>query len=172
MYTRDVLVPVDPDAISCFYRLEGSVDMHSEFAATVDAKQLDAILDYFCVEGTTWSISKKGAMTVPRSSLAPQSKVWYHFLKTLLLPSMTMHIVSKDCMLLLDSIIAGRPINVGKIINKELYACARKSGGILWFPALITGLCLSSGVPVYPTEERLSSRGAITTLTIAQMTQV
>jgi len=171
VYTRGVQVQLDPETINRFYGLEVSVDLHSEFASAVDRAQLDSMLERLCVPGTKWSVSKQGALTVLRSSLAPHSRVWYHFLKTRLLPSKTMHTISKKRMLLLDSILAGRTINVGKIIDRELRACARKAKGSLWFPALISGLCKNSGAQVFPNEETLPPGGAITTLTIARLAQ-
>ncbi|GMN56237.1 hypothetical protein TIFTF001_025355 [Ficus carica] len=111
-------------------------------------------------------------MTIPRNSLTPQCNVWYHFLKTRLMPSTHVQTVSKDGVLLLQSIISGHPIDKGKIIYQELCACASKQGGSLWFPSLITGLCFSVGVSVFDTEERLSLKAAITTIAIARITQI
>ena len=42
----------------------------------------------------------------------------------------------------------------------------------MWFTSLITGLCFSSGVLVFDTEEWLSPKGAITTIYIARIMQI
>ncbi|GMN73106.1 hypothetical protein TIFTF001_053638 [Ficus carica] len=111
-------------------------------------------------------------MTIPRTSLTPQCKIWYHFLKTRLMPSTHGQTVSKDRILLLDSIISGRSINVGTIIFEGLGVCAKKKCGSLWFPALITSLCVRSGVPIFDNEERLLfSKGAIDDSAIARLLQ-
>ncbi|GMN51286.1 hypothetical protein TIFTF001_020430 [Ficus carica] len=84
------------------------------------------------------------------------------------MPSTHIQTVSKGRILLLDSIISGRPIDVGKIIFQGLGACAAKICGSLWFPSLITSLYASNGVPMFDTEERLVfSKGAITKTAIA-----
>ncbi|GMN48214.1 hypothetical protein TIFTF001_017402 [Ficus carica] len=89
------------------------------------------------------------------------------------MPSTHIQTISKGRILLLDSIILGRPIDVGKIIFQELGACAAKKCGSLWFPSLITSLCANSGVPMFDIEEQLlSSKGAITKTAIARLLHV
>ncbi|GMN21099.1 hypothetical protein TIFTF001_043242 [Ficus carica] len=172
VYVLGVQVPIDKDTINQFYDLEEVDYLHTEYVTNATEKWLESALANVCVDGIVWIVSTQGALTIPRISLTPQYKVWYHFLKTRLIPSMDIQAVSKDRVLLLDSIISGRPIDVGKIIYQELCACANKKGGSLWFPFLITGLCSKSGVPMFDTEERLSSKGAIATIAIARITHI
>ncbi|GMN71059.1 hypothetical protein TIFTF001_055503 [Ficus carica] len=105
--------------------------MHQEFAANAPAERLESALEHVCVSGTTWTVSAQGKLTVPQASLTPQCKVWYHFLKTRLMPSTHVQTVSKDGILLLDSIISGRAIDVGRIIFQNLGTCAAKKYGSL-----------------------------------------
>ncbi|GMN58500.1 hypothetical protein TIFTF001_027608 [Ficus carica] len=89
------------------------------------------------------------------------------------MPSTHVQTVSKGHIILLDSIISGRPIDVGAIIFQSLITCAAKKCGSLWFPSLITSLCANSGVPMFDTEQRLScSNGAIKKATIARLLNV
>lgn len=127
------------------------------------------MLEYLCVEGTTWDISTQGTMKIPRTNLLPHCKVWYHFLKNRLMPSMSMQMVSKERLLLLDFIIIGRLMDVGKIIHQELCSCVNKLGKSLWFSSFITGLYLSKGVHTLPNEEKLSMKGAITIIAVARI---
>lgn len=87
------------------------------------------------------------------------------------MPSTHVQTVPKDRVLLLDSIISGRPIDVGKIISQELGVCATKKSGSLWFSSLVTSLCVSSGVSIFDNEEQLFYEGAITNIAIARLTQ-
>lgn len=119
----------------------------------------------------TWIVSTQGALTIPRTCLTPQCKVWYHFLTTRLMPSTHVQTMPKDRVLFLDSIISGQPIDVGKIISQELGVCATKKSGSLWFSSLVTSLCVSSGVSIFDNEERLFYEGAITKIAIARLTQ-
>lgn len=172
VYVRGVQVPIHKNVINQFYGLNEAEDLHTEYAANATDEWLACALQNVCVEGTAWSVSTQGALTIPRTSLTPQCKVWYHFLKTLLRPSTHVQTVSKDRVLLRDSIISGRPIDVGRIIYQELGVCASKKGGSLWFPFLITCLCTRSGVLMFDNEERLPTRGAITDIAIARITQI
>ncbi|GMN62436.1 hypothetical protein TIFTF001_031515 [Ficus carica] len=142
VYVRGVQVPIDKDTINRFYGLEEAYDLHTEFAANANETWLESILENVYVEGTRWNISAQGALAIQQNNLTPQCKVRYHFLKTRLMPSTDVQMVSKDRVLLLDSIISK------------------------------AGLCFSSGEPVFDTEERLSSKGAITTIAIAQIMQI
>ncbi|GMN54708.1 hypothetical protein TIFTF001_023831 [Ficus carica] len=166
-------VSIDEDTINQFYVLDDVEDLHTEYVVNSSAKWLDCALENVCVTDTTWTVSTQGKLTVPRANLTPQCKVWYHFLKTRLMPSTHIQTVSKDRVLLLDSIISGRPIDVGKIIFQGLGACAAKKCGSLWFPSLITSLCANRGVLMFDTEEwLLSSKGAITKTAITRLLQV
>ncbi|GMN22248.1 hypothetical protein TIFTF001_043484 [Ficus carica] len=147
VYVRGMQVSIDKDTINQFYGLDDVEDLHQEYAVNAPVEWLDWALEH--------------------------CKVWYHFLKTCLMPSTHIQTVSKDRVLLLDSIISGRPIDVGKIIFQGLGACAANQCGSLWFPSLITSLCANSGVPMFDTEERLlSSKGAISKTAIARLLQV
>ncbi|GMN61146.1 hypothetical protein TIFTF001_030242 [Ficus carica] len=142
-HPADAVVPVEPindDTINQFYGLDDE-DLHTEYAANASADWLDCALEKVCVAGTTWNVSTQGKLTVPRANLTPQCKVWYHFLKTRLMPSTHIQTVSKGCIILFDSIISGQPIDVGKIIFQELGAYVAKKCDSLWFPSLITSLC-------------------------------
>ncbi|GMN32815.1 hypothetical protein TIFTF001_049808 [Ficus carica] len=152
VYVRGVQVPIDDDTINQFYGLDDVEDLHTEYAANASADWLDCALENVCVPGTTWTVSTQGKLTVPKANLTPQCK---------------------GRILLLDSIISGRPIDVGKIIFQEHGACPTKKCGSLWFPSLITSLCANNGVPMFDTEERLLfSKGAITKAAIARLLHV
>ena len=57
-------------------------------------------------------------------------------------------------------------MNVGKLVQREISACAFKHKGCLFFLSLITDLCLRSGVDVTANDEILANTAAISTIAI------
>ncbi|PON65869.1 hypothetical protein PanWU01x14_113580, partial [Parasponia andersonii] len=106
-----------------------------------------------------------------RSSLNPPAKVWYHFLKSRLLPTTHGKIVSKECVLLLYSMLTGKSINVGRIIHREICACAARKPGALFFPSLITRMCRNARAPYLVNEEKLHNTGEIDAIAVARIAQ-
>ncbi|GMN62680.1 hypothetical protein TIFTF001_031761 [Ficus carica] len=119
VYVCGVKVPIDKDTINRFYGLEGAEDWHTAFTENVDETQLQTMLEHICVEGYAQNISAQGAMTILRNNLTPQFKVWYHFLKTHLMSSIIVQTVSKDRVVLLESIILGRPIDCVSVFDTK-----------------------------------------------------
>ena len=78
--------------------------------------------------------------------------------------------MSKERLVLLSFILEGREINVGKLIQREISACAFKHKGYLFFSSLVTDLCLRSGVDVKVTDEILTNTAAISIVAIKRFT--
>ena len=73
-------------------------------------------------------------------------------------------------MVLLSFILEGREINVGKLIQREISACAFKHKGYLFFPSLVIDLCLRSRFDVKDTDEILTNTAAISIISIKRFT--
>ncbi|PON41193.1 LOW QUALITY PROTEIN: hypothetical protein PanWU01x14_291710 [Parasponia andersonii] len=129
------------EAINAIFGLRDPVDEHSEFVEEVTEPKLLTVLETVAVTEAEWNVSSLGAYTCLQSSLNLATKIWYHFLKSYLLPTTHGKTVSKDRALLLYSILIGKSINVGRIIYKEICACAAKKLGALFFLSLIIKLC-------------------------------
>ncbi|GMN61117.1 hypothetical protein TIFTF001_030205 [Ficus carica] len=123
----------------------------------------------FCVQGTEWTKSARGSISLSRRSLKPGSMIWNHFLKSRLMPSTHDHTVNKDRVILLFAVVTGRKINMGDVISEQIGVGAGRQSGGLWFPSLITSLCLAQGVEVSSEEEKLKSSGPITMTVITQI---
>ena len=109
----------------------------------------------------------KGVYLCSRPALKPSAKIWYHFIQTRLIPITHIETVSKEQLVSLYYILEGREVNVGKLVQKEISACAfKKHKGCLFFPSLITDLCLRSGVDVTANDEILANAAAISTIAI------
>ncbi|MBA0756372.1 hypothetical protein Gogos_020823 [Gossypium gossypioides] len=70
--------------------------------------------------------------------------------------------ISMKRILLLYTIMTERSINVGKIILKKIYDCARKKTGSVYFPSLVTSLCLRAQVKAQANLKGLYVQGYIT----------
>ena len=92
--------------------------------------------------------------------------MWYHIIRTKLLPTTHIETVNRERLVLLDCILGNKGINVGKLIQHEISSCAFKHKGCLFFPSLITELCLRTGVEVSSNDEILPNSGLIDTTAI------
>ncbi|KAK5835779.1 hypothetical protein PVK06_011486 [Gossypium arboreum] len=70
--------------------------------------------------------------------------------------------ISMERMLLLYAILTEKSINVGKIILKEIYDCAKKKIGSAYFLSLITSLCLRARVKTQTNLKGQYVQGCIT----------
>ena len=77
--------------------------------------------------------------------------------------------VSRDRVAMVDAILSGKPLNVGRIISKQIYVCANRKKSSLPFPSLISALCFASDVPIADEEERLKLGGVIIPAAIARI---
>lgn len=108
----------------------------------------------------------EGTYMCVRPALRPIAKIWYHFIRTHLIPTTHIETVNKDRLILLHCILEGKKINIGKIIQREISTCAFKPKGCLFFLFLITELYLRSRVEVTSSDEVLANNGAIITPSI------
>ncbi|KAL1120219.1 hypothetical protein V6Z11_D01G152500 [Gossypium hirsutum] len=150
---RGTSVPFDKYHINVQFGLVGIQDEHTTFVESITAEGLTQVLEDLCIEGTRWTISNQECYIVERALLKPIGKIWYHFLRSRLIPSTYNTNVSKERILLLHSIIKGKRINVGRIIFQEVHWCAEKNASSLKFPSLITYLCRTAQVPLNDNED-------------------
>ncbi|PON62892.1 hypothetical protein PanWU01x14_135680 [Parasponia andersonii] len=171
VYVRGVQVPLSTEAINTIYGLGDPVDEHSEFVEAITEPELATVLETVAIAGAEWNVSSQGAYTCLRSSLNPPAKVWYHFLKSRLLPTTHGKTVSKERVLLLYSMLTGKSINVGQIIHREICAYAARKSGALFFPSLITRMCCNARAPYLVNEEKLHNTGEIDAIAVARIAQ-
>ena len=81
-------------------------------------EQLDEVLRVICIEGRQGQISSTRSRTCRMIALTQRAKVWYHFLRSRLMPTMHDQTVSQDRCVLLYCILTGKSINVGKCIKE------------------------------------------------------
>ncbi|KAL5579151.1 hypothetical protein UlMin_011593 [Ulmus minor] len=168
---RGLKVSFSVASINLHFGLPDLEDEYNVMLETSSRASLDSCLARLTVEGTTW-IKKRGdsVLKCSRPTLQPLAKVWYHIIRTKLLPTTHIETVSKERLVLLDCILEKKGINVGKLIQQEISSCASKHKGCLFFPSLITELCLRTGVEVSSTDEMLLNSGMIDTNSIKRFT--
>ena len=168
---RGTKVSFSAASINLHFGLE---DLEDEFGPLLDSlsmEELTKILHYLTIEGTKWLPERgEGIFLCSRPALLPIPKIWYHFVRTRLIPTTHIETINKDRLLLLHCILEGRRINVGQIIQRENLACAFKPKGCLFFPSLITELCLRAGIDTNSNDEILPNTAAISTKAIKRFT--
>ncbi|KAL5570296.1 hypothetical protein UlMin_026871 [Ulmus minor] len=164
---RGVKVSFSAPSINMHFDLEDCVDNFNALLESVRGVELDRVLQSVTVEGTTWMPNRgEGIFMCARPTLRPIAKIWYHFIRTRLMPTTHIETVNRERLLLLHCILEGKSINVGGIIQKEISACAFKPKGCLFFSLLITELCLRAGVDINSSNEVLPNTAAISTMAI------
>ncbi|KAM6552423.1 hypothetical protein CsatB_002231 [Cannabis sativa] len=167
---RGQSVPFSPDVINDLYGLRAPLE--DEFALwRINPASIpyDAVLRAVAHPGSEWSISSSGHRTLLHSSLRPEASVWLAFIKCSLMPTTHDTTVSQTRLCLLYCILAGKKINVGKIIYEEIWKCFQKKGGKLFFPALITQICLAGNAAIGDDEELLRERISIDLVSIQRV---
>ena len=107
---------------------------------------LQQVLDVVTNLGSQWIIRMYESHSFRREYLKPVAKVWFYFVCYSFMPISHSSTISMEQMLLLYAILTEKSINVGKIILKKIYDCAKKKTGSAYFPSLITSLCLRACV--------------------------
>ncbi|KAH1082830.1 hypothetical protein J1N35_022591 [Gossypium stocksii] len=90
-----------------------------EAKLSIKPEKLQEILEELTVPGSKWSVSKQGIHTCRREYLTPLAKVWFYFIRFILMPSSHGTTISLERMVLLYSILTGKTIDLGKIILRD-----------------------------------------------------
>ena len=110
---------------------------------------LNKVLQALKVQGTSWlKESGEGLLKCSRPTLKPLAKVWYHVIRTRLFPTTHIETMNKERLIMLHCILENKGVNIGRLIQREISACAFKPKGCLFFMSLITELCLQSGLEI------------------------
>lgn len=85
---------------------------------------------------------------------------WFNFITHSFLPTSHTSSLERERLILLDSILTKSDTDVGRVISKEILGCKNKKVGYMFFPCLITDLCVHVGVTITKEEEKKSPQGA------------
>ena len=115
VHCRGKPVRLDADTINLFYGLTPDRDDHSAFMEDITNEDYELIKDDLCYANTNWETSSHRG-SVARQNLKPEAKLWNTFVKRQLIPTSHNNTVDKRRLVLIQSIINKRNINVGELI--------------------------------------------------------
>ena len=169
---RSKEVEITAAAINEFYGLQSFDDEYIPFVENITDEKFDQVLYVICVEGTRWNISRTGKWSCRRTALTPQARVRYHLLRTRLMSTTHDQMVSQDRFILLYCILTGKSTDVGKCIEVELrFSAFTKNEGKLFFPSLISGLCLKADILYNDAETKVQNSAKISTVAITRLSK-
>lgn len=147
VFVRQVDIPFTSDHINTVLGIHNQEDEFVDLGTNITEEQLDVVLRTIAVPGAQWTLSITGTYICNRHELQPIAKVWYHFLASRILLSTHGKTISRNRAILLFAILVGKPINLGQLIIDQIRACAKKDKGGLYFPSLISEMCIQGNVP-------------------------
>ncbi|KAK8945283.1 hypothetical protein KSP40_PGU003452 [Platanthera guangdongensis] len=119
---------------------------HDDYAEILNKVPIKEIRDVVCFTPTPkWA--SKTQKVLKTSCLTREAKVWLLFINASIMPTRHPNTIELDKVALINGIIKGLQFDLGKIITLQLRQKIREEKPRqLWFPTLITELCLSAGV--------------------------
>ena len=161
VFVRGKQVNFSPKAINRFFKLP---DIENDEYNQFIAKQIDfeEILQEIAVPGTRWKLSDDKPITFKSIGLTRDCKGWHYFLGARLMPVRHFSDVNKDRAILLYCLMTGKSLDVGKFISSHIVQCYKHQSMSLFFPSLITALCVAAGVQYGANEESLAPMAALT----------
>ena len=103
---RGVRVSFFAPTINMHLGLDDVVDEYSPLLESISVQELTRVLNTLVIEGTNWLPEKgDGIFMCSRPALQPIAKIWYHFIRTRLIPTIHVETVNKDKLILLHCIL-------------------------------------------------------------------
>ncbi|MFQ6663377.1 hypothetical protein Gotur_030928, partial [Gossypium turneri] len=160
---RNKKVPLTSKSINDLFNLPDVVeDQYYPMMNNINWDFLQQVFDVVTNPGSQWIIRKYGTHSHRIEYLKPIAKVWFYFVHFNFMPISHSSTISMERMLLLYAILTENSINVGKLIFKEIQDCAKKKAGSVYFPSLITSLCLKACVKTQANLKGQYVQGCIT----------
>lgn len=107
-----------------------------------------------CPHATIWKTISKGVpISFLTKDMSPKSRIWHYFIRARILPTTHMSDVNRERAVLNYVFRTNKPIYVGSILYNNILYSARTISAGLYYPLLITGLCLQAGVLTNAREE-------------------
>ncbi|KAH1189638.1 hypothetical protein GmHk_20G057369 [Glycine max] len=168
-WVRGQWIPFDADAISQFlgYPMvleEGQECEYGQRRNRSDGFDEEAIAQLLCIPGQDFARTAAGRrVRIMRTNMTTLTQIWMTLLLSNILPTDHNSDLPMPKCQLVYAILTRMSIHVAQLIADAIYIFAGmaptrhpldpdKSNRALGFPALITGLCQSFGVPVAPTK--------------------
>ena len=120
----------------------------AKFKKQINEPKLQKIVDLLTAGNGEWKGTKKTpCRSIARGDLTEEAKVWFYFVKSVLLSSKHLNTVRREEAILLYALLKGYKINVGKIIAKSILGYSEDNcRGMIPHPGTITKLYIQGGV--------------------------
>ena len=106
---RGIKVSFSASSINMHFGLSDIEDEYTALLDNVSREDLNSMLKELIIEGTKWLKDKgEGLLKCFRPTLQPLAKVWYHVIRTRLLPTTHIETVNKERLVLLHCILKNR----------------------------------------------------------------
>jgi len=168
-WVRGQWIPFDADALSQFlgYPLvleEGQECEYGQRRNRADGFDEEAIAQLLCIPGQDFARTAAGRrVRIMRTNMTTLSQTWMMLLLSNILPNDHNSDLPLPKCQLVYAILTRMSVHMAQLITDAIYLFAGvpptrhpldpdKSNSALGFPALITGLCQSFGVPVTPSK--------------------
>ena len=144
---REVSVPFSAAAINQLYGLEDVDDEYTAFLENEDAGLRSLVLAAIAVPGSQWTVLKEGTCKCKHGDLVPAALIWFYFLRHSIMPTTHTTHLSFARALLIYCLLTGKSINLGRILEEQIKERSQKRAGDVFFPCLVSQLCMAAGVP-------------------------
>lgn len=115
---------------------------NTQFEELVAEPDYQTIIHSLCYPGATWTTSS----CFPERYLRETPFMWYFFVTRRMMPVGHTSEVHRDRAVLFYALQQHIPIDVGKLIFSQLSLSINNHNLALYFPSIITELCLAAGV--------------------------
>lgn len=151
---RGKRVDFDPLAINDLFLLGYNGTEFEKRVENADKKEMDRVKSRIADKNAIWERCKPTEYNMKSSFLTPEAHTWHQFITCSLFPTSHTSSIKKERMLAIDSILNEANIDIGRIIAHNILRCKNKNAGSLFFPSLVTKLCIKAEVPIERNDER------------------
>ena len=148
---RGKRVMFDEATINQHYNLRFTGTTFDERYANYGKNKMELIKNRVAIPNCEWDRFTHSEFKLKIKYIIPECN-WHQFINCSIMPTSHNYTLSKDRLIILDCILNDEQINIGKIINNEIQDCAKKLEGFLFFPCLITELCMNHEVEISENE--------------------
>ena len=163
IYVRGVWVPYGAKTVNEMYGMEGQKN-GSKFKKLKKNPNREKIARKLTDGKGQWKKGKGEQKTLSRGDLTEESKVWFYFLASILVPTKHVCTIREQEAILLYAILKGYKIDAGTIIENSImrYHEGNKRG-LIPHPATIIRLCIRAGVKgIWEEEEECPKASPLT----------
>ena len=166
LFVRGIWVPMGHERINEVLQIKDPKN-GSKYKKLPRDPNHEKIVDFLTAGKEKWSSTTKNPHeSINRGSLTEETKVWFYFIASIMIPTKHLSTISEQEAIILYALLKGYKFDVGKIIETSI-RCFHKNVkmGLIPHPATITTLCILAGVQGIWVEEETCPKVSPLTLT-------